>query len=68
MLLRGNISGRFIVGDRAWYEREKIAKGRLWKLMHQSNDRAALWQMAMLGNDDKNNPDRKQWPEETNKC
>ena len=68
MLLRGNVSGRLIVGTRKWYEIENIAKGRLWELVCQSDDRAALWQMAMLGNNEKNNPDRKLWPEETNKC
>ena len=50
VLLRGNISGLLIVGDREWYEREKIAKGGLWKLMHQSNDYAVLKQMETLGN------------------
>jgi len=50
VLLRGNLSGLLIVGDRAWYEREKVARGGLWKLMHQSNDKAVLTQMAKLGN------------------
>ena len=53
VLLRGVLSGKLIVGSRAWYERERVAKGRRWKLMHQSNDETVLLQMAKLGN----NPD-----------
>ncbi len=64
MLLRGNISGRLIVGTRKWYEAEKIAKSRLWKLVCQSDDRTALWQMAMLGNNEKSNANEKLWTEE----
>lgn len=65
MLLRGNISGRLIVGTRVqWYEAEKIAKGKLWKLIYQSDDRTALWQMAMLGNNEKSNANEKLWAEE----
>ena len=50
VLLRGNLSGLLIVGDREWYEQEKIAKGGLWKQLHQSNDEALLIQMMKLGN------------------
>ena len=50
VLLRGTISGLLIVGDREWYERERIAKGGLWKQLHQSDDYAVLDQMMKLGN------------------
>jgi hypothetical protein len=50
VLLRGTISGRLIVGSRTWYESERVAKGRLWKLVTQSNDEAVLNQMMKLGN------------------
>jgi hypothetical protein len=57
VLLRGVLSGKLIVGSRAWYERERVAKGRLWKLMHQSNDETVLFQMAKLGNEPEPKPD-----------
>jgi len=50
VLLRGAISGLLIVGDREWYEREKVAKSGLWKQLQQSDDYAVLKQMAKLGN------------------
>jgi hypothetical protein len=50
VLLRGVYSGTLIVGNRAWYEREQVPRGRLWKLMHQSDDETVLLQMAELGN------------------
>jgi hypothetical protein len=50
VLLRGKLSGRLIVGSRAWYERERVADTRKWKLMRQSDDEAVLIQMMKLGN------------------
>jgi len=50
VLLRGVISGVLIVGDRKWYEREKVARGGLWKQLHQSDDYDVLVQMMKLGN------------------
>jgi hypothetical protein len=50
VLLRGVLSGLLIVGGRAWYERERVAKGRLWKQLQQSDDYEMLVQMAKLGN------------------
>jgi hypothetical protein len=50
VLLRGTLSGELIVGSRAWYERERVAKTRRWKLVTQSNDEAVLNQMMKLGN------------------
>jgi hypothetical protein len=50
VLLRGVLRGQLIVGTRAWYEINEVAKDRRWKLMHQSNDEALLLKMAALGN------------------
>jgi hypothetical protein len=50
VLLRGKLSGKLIVGKRVWYEHERIAKGGLWKQLHQSDDYYALLKMAELGN------------------
>lgn len=49
VLLRGNLSGLLIVGSRAWYEREKVAKSKVWKQLHQSDDYEVLTQMMKLG-------------------
>ncbi len=70
VLLRGTISGRLIVGSRAWYERERIAKGRRWKLMHQSNDETVLLKMAELGNPPSEplHNDIDKWFKGDNKC
>jgi hypothetical protein len=50
VLLRGEISGRLIVGDREWYESERVTKGGLWKQLYQSDDYHLLNNMAKLGN------------------
>lgn len=49
VLLRGNLSGLLFVGSRAWYEREKVAKSKVWKQLHQSDDYEVLTQMMKLG-------------------
>ena len=50
VLLRGKLSGTLIVGNREWYEHEKVARSKLWKLVTQSNDEAVLNHMMKLGN------------------
>jgi hypothetical protein len=50
VLLRGVLSGKLIVGSRTWYERERVAKGRRWKLVAQHDDQVLLLKMAELGN------------------
>ena len=70
VLLRGVYSGTLIVASRAWYEREEIAKGRRWKLMHQSDDETVLFQMAKLGNKPSGYvpDDIDKWFKGTNRC
>lgn len=70
VLLRGKLSGTLIVGSRAWYEREDIAKGRRWKLVTQSNDEAVLNHMMKLGNEpsEYEPDDIDKWFKGTNRC
>lgn len=49
MLLRGKF-GTFIVVERSWYDSLNIRRGRVWKIVRESDDREMLSAMAGLTN------------------
>ena len=48
LLLRGNISGVFVVCERTWYDHKLMRYDRGWKIVAQSDDESMLTTMAML--------------------